>query len=75
MINRIAKSSTSPRLNSAERSAFISLRLSYHGSHQVFTEKELARLRFVRWLVHNPNYNRGLDHLDPLYLRPVVPRG
>ncbi len=75
MISRIAKTSTSPRLNGAERRALLSLRLSYQGSQQVFTEKELARLRFVRWFVHTPNYNRGLDYLDPIYRRPAVPRG
>jgi hypothetical protein len=44
-----------------ELTALKSLRSRYRTDPQVFTDRELARLRFVRWLVHRPEWNRALD--------------
>ncbi len=57
--SRIASTNTpfSPR----EYETLRALRAKYEAGQHLFTEHELARLRFVRWLIHSPGWNRALD--------------
>ncbi|MBV9282069.1 MAG: hypothetical protein JOZ41_18475 [Chloroflexi bacterium] len=38
-----------------------SLRARYQSAHPLFTDRELARLRFLRWLVQSPDWKRAMD--------------
>jgi hypothetical protein len=62
MINRIITGRT--QFNPTELDALRSLRTQYQTGQHVFTPRELARLRFVRWLVKNPGWDRSLDQAD-----------
>jgi len=59
MIGRII--STGTRLSEMECNALQSLRTGYQPEQHVFTAKELAHLRFLRWLVRSPGWNRAMD--------------
>ncbi|HEX6507532.1 MAG TPA: hypothetical protein VF221_07865 [Chloroflexota bacterium] len=41
--------------------AFQSLRTTYQTTQHVFTARELDHLRFLRWLVNSPRWNRAMD--------------
>lgn len=43
-------------LTDAEREALAQLRNRYGDHHDLFTERELARLRFVRWLYQTERF-------------------
>jgi len=64
MINRIITGWTGANFTEAERSALLSLRSKYQTTHHLFTEHELAHLRFIRWLIQSPNWNRAIDQPD-----------
>jgi hypothetical protein len=61
MINRIITSASGPRFTEAERSALKSLRTKYQTGQHLFTARELAHLRFLRWLVNSPGWNPTMD--------------
>jgi hypothetical protein len=45
----------------AEFTTLQSLRTSYQAGEHVFTKRELAHLRFQRWLVHKSGSCRAMD--------------
>ena len=45
----------------AEFVALQALRTRYLTDPRLFTDRELAHLRFVRWLVHRSDWNRAMD--------------
>jgi hypothetical protein len=45
----------------AEVDTLQSLRTRYQGDQHLFTARELAHLRFLRWLVHSPGWQRAMD--------------
>lgn len=47
----------------AEHAALQVLRTQYMSPRPRFTDRELAHLRFMHWLVHRPDWNRALDQL------------
>lgn len=49
------------RFSQAEFAALQALRTQYLTPRYQFTDRELANLRFMRWLVHRPDWNRALD--------------
>lgn len=49
------------------------LRIRYLTDPHVFTDRELAHLRFVRWLVHRPEWNRALDQPMNAQGRQIIP--
>lgn len=52
---------TGAQFSEAEFEALRSLRTKYRDTHHLFTEHELAHLRFQRWLVRSPYWHRSLD--------------
>jgi len=75
MIGRII--STGTRLSEMECNALQSLRTGYQPEQHVFTAKELAHLRFLRWLVTHPVVREGrattafLTEFPPLSASPA----
>jgi hypothetical protein len=63
MINRLTPA---PRLTVTEQNALLPLRARYRASQHLFTDRELARLNFMRWLVQSPGWTRDMDHPRPL---------
>jgi hypothetical protein len=61
MISRILVGATIPRFTEAERHALQSLRTQYQSGQYLFTAKELARLRFLRWLIGSPSWDQASD--------------
>jgi hypothetical protein len=61
MINRTLATITALRFSSIERVALRSLREAYEAEQHIFTTQELARLRFLRWLVHSRSWNLAMD--------------
>ena len=49
------------------------LRRRYQTDPHLFTDRELAHLRFVRWLVHRPDWNRALDQPMNAQERQITP--
>ena len=49
------------RFSKAEFAALQALRTQYLTTRGQFTDRELANLRFMHWLVHRPDWNRTLD--------------
>ena len=49
------------QFSEAEFAALHALRTQYLTTRPGFTDRELARLRFMRWLVRRPEWNRALD--------------
>ena len=49
------------RFTETEVAALQALRTQYPVTCQPFTDRELAHLRFMRWLVRRPEWNRALD--------------
>jgi hypothetical protein len=49
------------RFNKGEIAALQVLRTQYLTTCHEFTDRELANLRFMRWLVRRPDWNRALD--------------
>lgn len=64
MITRITNA-RSPQFSDAETIALQSLRTRYQTDHGLFSARELAHLRFLRWLVQSPNWNRAMDQPYP----------
>jgi hypothetical protein len=64
MISRIITGTAGTPLTRAERTALRSLRATYQSAQHIFTERELAHLRFLRWLVHSSAWNRAMDRAD-----------
>lgn len=60
----ISRLTTGPRLTLAERRALQPLRVTYHATQHLFTAEELARLRFLRWLVRSAHWSGALDQPD-----------
>lgn len=56
--------STGSPFSLQEYEALQTLRASYATSHGLFTAQEMACLRFVRWLIHSPEWNRAMDCLE-----------
>jgi hypothetical protein len=52
------------QLTSAECTAFRALRIRYQTGEHLFTKRELAHLRFLRWLLCSPGWDRAMDRLD-----------
>lgn len=50
-----------PRFSEAEFVALQALRTEYLTTRYRFTDRELENLRFMRWLVRRPEWNRALD--------------
>jgi hypothetical protein len=44
-----------------EYEALGALRAKYERGHGLLSEHELARLCFVRWLIHSPGWNKAMD--------------
>lgn len=61
MIDRIITGTAGPRFTYTERAALRSLQATYEPAQHVFTERELAHVRFLRWLVYSSSWNRALD--------------
>jgi hypothetical protein len=64
MISRITTGVAGTPLTRTERAALQSLRASYQSGQHLFTERELAHLRFLRWLVQSPAWNQAMDRAD-----------
>lgn len=64
MISRIITGTAGTPLTRAERTSLQSLRATYQSASHIFTERELAHMRFVRWLVHSPAWNQEMDRAD-----------
>jgi hypothetical protein len=60
MISRII-TTKGAHFTEAEATALQALRERYHTGQGLFTDREIARLRFLRWLVQSPGWNRALD--------------
>ncbi|MBV9279006.1 MAG: hypothetical protein JOZ41_02900 [Chloroflexi bacterium] len=82
MISRLIGATTGPHFTERERSALQSLRNQYQREQHVFTRGELAHLRFLRWRVQGPDWNRGMDRpgtAEGLHItaqqRPIWTRG
>jgi hypothetical protein len=67
MIARIIN--TGMRFSEMECNALQSLRTKYQPEQHVFTALELAHLRFQRWLVRSPGWNRAMDQPDKTHER------
>jgi hypothetical protein len=50
-----------PEFSETELDALQSLRTTYQTGQHVVTERELAHLRFLRWLVRSPGWQRAMD--------------
>lgn len=72
MINRHLNISHT-QFTEAEVVALQGLRTKYQTDPRLFTDRELAHLRFIRWLVHRPEWNRALDGPVNGQGRPIVP--
>jgi hypothetical protein len=64
MIGRIITGTVGTPFSREERTSLRSLRASYESAEHVFTERELAHLHFLRWLVSSPGWNRSMDRAD-----------
>lgn len=60
MFDRHTSISSRP-FSDTELAALQTFRSRYLTDSFVFTKRELAHLRFMRWLVHRPEWNRALD--------------
>lgn len=49
------------QFSEAELAALQAVRTQYLSTHQRFTDRELANLRFLHWLIRRPEWNRSLD--------------
>lgn len=49
------------------------LRKRYQTDPHLFTDRELDHLRFLRWLVHRPEWNRALDQPANAHERQIIP--
>jgi hypothetical protein len=49
------------RFSEAELAALQALRTQYLTTRHRFTDRELANLCFMHWLVRRPDWNRALD--------------
>jgi len=65
MIGRPTTRST--QFSQAELDTLRSLRTRYQNTHPLFTDRELARLRFLRWLVRSPGWDPAMD--QPVHAR------
>lgn len=61
MIDRIITGTAGPRFTRTERTALRSLQATYEPAQHIFTERELAHVRFLRWLVYSSAWNRAMD--------------
>jgi hypothetical protein len=66
VINRIITGKT--QFTDTELQALQSLRAKYRAGQHIFTPRELAHLRFLRWLVNRPDWNRSFDRGDGTHL-------
>jgi hypothetical protein len=60
MIGRIISIRTM-HFSRTEFDALQSLRKRYKTAHHLFTQRELAHLRFRHWLVRSPGWDRAMD--------------
>ncbi len=61
MNSRTSIAGTKSGFSLREHKTLRALRTKYETGQHLLTEHELARLRFVRWLIHAPGWNRALD--------------
>jgi hypothetical protein len=62
MINRIITGRA--QFSDTELVALRALRTKYRTAQDMFTARELNHLRFLRWLVNSPGWNRVFDQAD-----------
>ena len=67
MISRYSVTSAGTRFSLREYEALSALRAKYQEGQDLFGEQELARLRFMRWLIHAPGWDTALDHPIPTW--------
>ncbi|HLJ66451.1 MAG TPA: hypothetical protein VKX16_03725 [Chloroflexota bacterium] len=63
-----------PSFSDTEFSALQALRARHRVASSHFTERELAHLQFLRWLVHQPLHRRASTrsvHADPKRMLPI----
>lgn len=65
MISRYSIASAGAGFSLREYEALSALRAKYQEGQDLFSEQELARLRFMRWLIHAPGWDTALDHPIP----------
>ena len=70
MMSRALATIVSTRVSGEERDALRCLRIEYQAEQHIFTAQELARLRFLRWLVQCPHWNYEIDRLDSVDEEP-----
>lgn len=61
MISRIVTGAAGTPFTTTERTALLDLRATYESAQHIFTARELAHLRFLRWLVHDSAWTRAMD--------------
>ncbi len=61
MNSRRSIASTDTGFSLREYEALRALCAKYQAGQHLFTEHELARLRFVCWLIQSPGWNRAMD--------------
>jgi hypothetical protein len=61
-----------PAFSETEFDALQSLRTRYQTGQHLFTERELAHLRFLRWLVHSPGWHRAMDQPESAQERQIT---
>lgn len=64
MISRIIPGTSLSPFTPAERKALRSLRASYQSAQHLFTDRELAHLRFLRWRLRSFARDRAIDEVD-----------
>lgn len=70
MITGTMATITGSRLTAKERHALRSLRAMYEAQEHIFTAQELARLRFLRWLVLSRRWNHVMDRPERTHGMP-----
>jgi len=63
MNSRSSIASTDTGFSLREHETLRALRAKYETGQHLFTQQELARLRFVRWLIQSPGWNRAMDEM------------
>ena len=71
VINRLLPGAMSARLTTAEQSSMQTLRTKYQSQHHVFSEREMARLRFLHWRLHQPGWDLALDRAGCVHMYAV----
>lgn len=64
MISPIIPGTSLPPFTPAERKALRSLRASYQSAQHLFTDRELAHLRFLRWHLRRFARDGAIDEVD-----------